>query len=94
MRVFVAFDCVFFPFQENEDWQEDKSLKECNLYMLTYEIDCDVLFLVGDTTEAVSGHKYMLTSRNSKFSKILHRFREEMLSIPDMQPDVFKELIK
>ena len=88
---------MLFPFQENEDWQEGKSLKECNLYMLTYEIDCDITFLVGDTKEALRGHKYMLTSRNSKFSKILHRFRGEMdtlLSIPDIQPDIFKELIK
>ena len=93
----VLLITLLYLLKDNEDWQEGKHLKECNLYMLTYEIDCDVTFLVGDTKEAVRCHKYVLASRNSKFSRILHRFRGEtdiLLSIPDIQRDVFKELIK
>ena len=89
--------CATHMFQNDDNWQEGKSLKECNYYMLTYEVDCDVTFLVGEYKEAIKCHKYVLMSRNSKFYKILQKFRvqiDTLLTIPDIQADVFRELIK
>ncbi|KAL3881237.1 hypothetical protein ACJMK2_027693 [Sinanodonta woodiana] len=85
--------------QTSEDtwWQSDKSVTECNLYMLTFQIECDVTFLVGDAQEHIKAHKYVLISRSPEyFRKFTKQERSQNISmkVPDIQPKIFREVLK
>lgn len=51
------------------DWRAEKSVVECNRYMLSKELYCDVIFKVGDTL--IKAHKCILASRSSVFEAML-----------------------
>ncbi|KAK3087487.1 hypothetical protein FSP39_006571 [Pinctada imbricata] len=56
---------------ENE-WQTGRSLAECNKYMLTHQVACDITFCIGSNSERVHAHKYVLGSRSSVFYAMLY----------------------
>ncbi|XP_052808215.1 BTB/POZ domain-containing protein 6-B-like [Mya arenaria] len=77
-------------------WQESKSLVECNRYMMTYEVDCDITFLVGSAEEEVKGHIFVMTSRSGKMASLLAGQRiypDIKLKIPDIEPDSFRDYL-
>lgn len=95
---------VFFCISESQtmgssyDWQANKSLGECNKYMLTNQIGCDVGFLVGDDSEVVFAHKFILISRSCVFYAMLHGLMAEQtdkyITVPDIEKDTFKLMLE
>ncbi|KAK3103543.1 hypothetical protein FSP39_020019 [Pinctada imbricata] len=80
-----------------EDWQSCKSIVQCNTYMWTNQIACDIQFLVGEHEERISAHKYILISRSCVFySMFCGPLAESKKSIPlpDIEPHIFKELLR
>ena len=82
------------------DWQVNKSILECNKYMLENQLDCDVIFnfLSADgVTLTITAHKYMLISRSPVFYAMLAGpAREESgnILIPDIEKNIFEELLR
>ena len=80
---------------EGGNWQDGKSLAECNKYMLTNSVSTDVTFIGGEDKKEVHAHKYVLGSRSSVFYAMLFGPMAESTStitIPDVQADIFQEL--
>ncbi|KAL5015245.1 hypothetical protein ScPMuIL_009515 [Solemya velum] len=80
----------------NLGWQSGKSVLECNCYMLSNQIACDVTFLVGRSQETIMAHKYVLISRSSVFEASLcsPSVNLEGIVVPDLEPDIFKSLLR
>jgi len=79
-----------------EDWQAERTVIECNRFMLENQINADVIFLCGLHREAISAHKYMLVARSSVFQSIFcGTISEERDKIPvsDVEPDTFRSLL-
>lgn len=47
-------------------------MKDCNRYMFTNQLNCDVTFLVGPEKTRIGAHKYILGSRSSVFFEMFH----------------------
>src|SRR6218665_16304 len=85
-------------------WQSEKTLAECMRYMLDNEISTDVCFEVGPpdgATVDIRAHKLILMSRSpvfeAMFSSGMTEGRNEKdvkIRIEDINPDVFKELLR
>lgn len=80
-----------------EDWQAERSLVDCNKFMLQNQINCDVTFLLGLKRESITAHKYMLISRSSVFQSIfcgtIAGDRTEMIPVSDIEPDIFRAML-
>lgn len=80
------------------DWQTNKTIAECNKYMLANQIACDVTFLVGDDHERILAHKYVLISRSCVFYAMLHGLMaekpDECIAIPDIDKETFKLMLE
>lgn len=80
-------------------WQSQKTIIECNRYMLDNEKSTDVCFEVGPpggATAKIRAHKYVLTSRSEVFEEMFSktwRERDTEIRIEDIEKDVFKELL-
>ena len=86
----------FQPDHGGTHWQDNKSLVECNRYALTYEVNCDVTFLVGKNSEPVKAHAYVLSTRNAQFASLLARqasYSEKILKVDDRQADDFRDYL-
>jgi hypothetical protein len=85
---------------EPHDWQMNRSLQECNRYMLEHRVECDVKFLVGPedgVPEEIQAHKYMLVSRSPVFFAMLCgglRETGEVIRVPDVTTEAFRQLLK
>ncbi|CAC5403379.1 BTBD3_6 [Mytilus coruscus] len=80
----------------SKDWQENKSLNECIMYMLKKEIMCDAIFRVGTERSIVKVHKYMLASRSPVFYTMFEGACPEKgeVIVPDVNLGTFKGLLK
>lgn len=81
----------------DKDWQSFRSVTDCNKYMLTNEINCDVTFLVGRNRQRMSAHKYVLASRSCVFFAMFYGSvaeKENEIEIPDIEPDSFSSLLR
>ncbi|XP_052081272.1 BTB/POZ domain-containing protein 6-like [Mytilus californianus] len=80
----------------SRDWQDNKSLKECMMYMLKKEIMCDAIFRVGAEQSIVKVHKYMLASRSPVFYTMFEGACPEKgeVIVPDVNLGTFKVLLK
>ncbi len=85
----------------DNNWQADKAtLKERNSYMFNNEFLSDVHFVVGEAPnqQTFPAHKYVLATGSSVFCAMLYgdlaRKEEDVICIPDVEPDSFKELLR
>lgn len=78
----------------NDDWQDGKTLAECNQNMLAYEIGCDVTFIV-DTEEQVRAHSYMLMSRSAILGAKLRAIDkpQKVIPVPGITLDAMKNIL-
>ncbi|VDI32258.1 BTB/POZ domain-containing protein 3/6 [Mytilus galloprovincialis] len=82
---------------EEKDWQSGRSIAECNRYMFAHQLGCDVTFLVGNDSNPIPAHKYVLASRSSVFFAMFYGAVAETndeIQIPDIEPEVFSTLLK
>ena len=80
-----------------DDWQSCKTMMQCNYYMWTNQIACDIKFLVGEHKECIPAHKYVLLSRSCVFYSMFCGPLAESQSdipLPDIEPVVFKTLLE
>ncbi len=84
----------------DNNWQGDKAtVSERNAFMLNNEFLADVHFVVGDTPnqETIPAHKYVLATGSSVFCAMLYgglAKQEEVVSIPDIAPAAFLNLLR
>jgi len=84
------------------DWQEEKSVLECNRLMLENELATDVCFQIGSTgaSTLVRAHKYVLMSRSPVFLAMFSggmaesRTNCEPINVPDIDNDTFTDLLR
>ncbi|XP_067678027.1 BTB/POZ domain-containing protein 6-like [Haliotis asinina] len=78
------------------NWQNGKTLAECNLHMLTSEESCDVSFRVGKEVTLVRAHRYVLMSRSCVFYAMLcgPLAEKEDIEIPDVEKEIFSEMLR
>ena len=85
---------------EEADWQVNRSLAECNQYMLEKDLDTDVAFIVGEeqgTVESFNAHIAILSSRSPVFQKMFFGSLPEthsLINITDVTPAAFKALLR
>ena len=83
-------------------WQVGKTLSQSNAYMFDNEVACDIKFAVRTSdgaTVSIPAHKYMLMSRSPVFEAMLcgpgeYREQGEDVIITDIEPDVFKAVLR
>jgi len=90
--------------QNKNGWQYEKPLAECIKYMFENEISTDVCIEVGPPngeTVTFRAHKCILISRSEVFEGMFSSGMTECRSGPeakirveDIDPDVFKEVLK
>ncbi|XP_062588216.1 BTB/POZ domain-containing protein 6-like isoform X1 [Saccostrea cucullata] len=83
--------------QSSNNWQVGKKVLECNKYMYTKQIQCDVTFKVGQEGKEVKAHRYVLGSRSSVFYAMLFGSlsgNSTDIIVPDIEPDIFQELLR
>jgi hypothetical protein len=56
---------------ESSSWQDSLSLKDALLHMLKNEISYDVVFLIGESSDEVRCHSFILTARSHAFQAML-----------------------
>lgn len=78
------------------DWQINKTLPECMLYMLEHEIMCDISFRVGPEHRILKAHKYMLCSRSPVFYIMTQGSLPETgeIDVPDVDAETFRVLLE
>ncbi|XP_067684548.1 BTB/POZ domain-containing protein 3-like [Haliotis asinina] len=78
-----------------DNWQNGKSVVECNRHMLTSKHSSDVTFRVGEDGETVRAHRYVLISRSCVFDAMLcgPLAEKDDIKIPDVEADVFSEML-
>ncbi|CAC5386920.1 unnamed protein product [Mytilus coruscus] len=78
------------------DWQLNKTLPECMLYMLEHEILCDISFRVGPEHRIRKAHKYMLCSRSPVFYIMMQGSLPETddIDVPDVDAETFRVLLE
>ncbi len=84
-----------------QDWQLNKSIVECNKYMLENQQHCDITFTFGvnreGKEEALSAHKYVLICRSPVFEAMLMgpaRMETNVIAIEDIDKDSFMEVLR
>ena len=80
-----------------EDWQSGKTFPETNLNMLESGILCDVIFKTGGNEADVKAHKFILVSRSQVFHAMFCgplAESDEPISVPDIEEDIFKLLLR
>ena len=80
-----------------DDWQSGKSFPETNLKMLGSGILCDVTFKTGASEAEVKAHKFILVSRSRVFEAMFCgplAESDEPISVPDIEEDIFKLLLR
>ncbi|XP_053398271.1 BTB/POZ domain-containing protein 6-like [Mercenaria mercenaria] len=95
-QVYVEHDCNEHNSYQGS-WHDNKSLIECNSYMLAQEIGCDVTLIVGEIQESIQAHSFVLSSRSAKFADILaveKHNASKLVVIPDARPDIFRLLLR
>ncbi|KAL4232923.1 PHR domain [Mactra antiquata] len=78
-------------------WRDNKSMADCNLYMLKNQIDYDVTLLMGKSQEPVLAHSYVLSARSANMESILtdHKDRiSKMVAIPNVTAEVFRPILE
>ncbi|XP_056002858.1 BTB/POZ domain-containing protein 2-like isoform X1 [Ostrea edulis] len=82
--------------ENSNNWRSGLSLAECNRYMLTHQIHCDVTFRVGKEGKLVRAHKYVLSSRSPVFDAMLYGDLAESddIIVPDIEPSSFDALLR
>lgn len=91
-------------FHRETFWQVEKTVLECNRIMLENEIAADVCFEVGprdEKTATIRAHRYMLIARSPVFEAMFtngmsesKRGPEEKIRIEDVEPWIFKKLLR
>ncbi len=83
------------------DWQCYKSLPECTLHLLEQQVACDVTFLVGPQEgerKEIQAHKLILLARSPVFQAMfcgaLAENSGSSINIPDIDPDVFMQMLR
>ncbi|KAK3103483.1 hypothetical protein FSP39_019570 [Pinctada imbricata] len=78
------------------EWQCNKTLTECLLYMLEKEVACDVRFLFEKGTQEVRAHKVILLSRSPVFYSMLEGPLAEKgdITITDVTKESFVEFLR
>ena len=81
---------------ESTDWQIGKTLSERMQYMLENQLMCDVTFRVGPDENIIKAHKFMLASASPVFYSMFDGPMAEKgdVAIPDVEADVFNEILK
>lgn len=85
------------PHSSRENWQAGKNVLECNRFMLSNELYCDVLFKVGDMGTEIKTHKYVLASRSDVFAAMLYGNLSEdsdFINTPDIEPEIFRAILR
>ncbi|XP_056002856.1 BTB/POZ domain-containing protein 1-like isoform X2 [Ostrea edulis] len=82
--------------ENSKNWRSGLSLAECNRYMLTHQIHCDVTFKVGKEGKLVRAHKYVLSSRSPVFDAMLYGDLSESddIIVPDIEQSSFDALLR
>jgi len=99
--IIVAFSSM--ATRGESGWQEERTVLECNRYMLENEVATDVCFEVGPPDGAVvniRAHKYMLISRSPVFEAMFSSGMTECNSGPDhririedIEANTFKDVL-
>ena len=79
-----------------DNWQLGKTLSDRLHHMLNNQLMCDVTFRVGSTKTLVKCHKFMLASVSPEFYSMFDGPMAEKgdASIPDIEADVFNDILK
>ena len=82
----------------DNEWQTSRTLVQCNDYMFTHQVACDVHFRVhGDEGQVVDvgAHKYVLMSRSSVFHAMLcGELSSSEIDIVDIPIEIFRKFIR
>ena len=78
-----------------DEWQIGKTLSDRLCHMLNNQLMCDVTFHVGSTQTPIKSHKFMLASASPVFYRMLDgpTAEKEDVSIPDIEADVFNDIL-
>jgi len=84
-------------------WQEERTVLECNRYMLENEVATDVCFEVGPPDGVlvnIRAHRYMLISRSTVFEAMFcsgmsecNSGPDQKIRINDIEANTFKDLL-
>ena len=86
-------------YKNDNGWPDFKTVVQCNRYMLTEGLGCDVVFLVGQSgdQEVFNAHKYVLASRSMVFFQMFFgtvgQDTRSKVDVPDIRPGAFKILL-
>ncbi len=85
----------------DNNWQAEKAtLRERNTVMFNNEFLSDVHFVVGEAPnqQTFPAHKYVLATGSSVFCAMLYggmsKQEEDVISIPDVEPQAFYNLLQ
>ena len=87
----------------DRSWQMGKSLLDCHQHMFTNQVSCDVKIQFsssGAVQGEIGAHKYVLMCRSPVFEAMLTgAFVKDVgssvtIDIPDVEPGIFKEVLK
>ncbi len=79
-----------------QDWQNNKTVLECNQYMLEKQLDCDITFTFPEEDNIINAHKFVLISRSPVFYAMLAgpaRDESGKISIEDINHDCFWQML-
>lgn len=86
---------------DSQDWQIQRSLVDCNRYMLEHQVASDVTFLVGHTEgdrQEICAHKFMLIARSPVFFAMfcgdLAENSSHPITVPDVEPSAFQQMLR
>ena len=84
--------------KQDNYWQTERSLLQCNEYMFTHQKACDVTFHFHDEEGAdanIGAHKYVLISRSPVFyAMFCGEFNTNDVDIDDITNHVFSKLLR
>ncbi|XP_033748490.1 BTB/POZ domain-containing protein 6-like [Pecten maximus] len=83
---------------EQQNWRNGKTLKQCNRYILEQEIGCDIHFIVGppDNQKRIGAHKCILMARSDVFFAMFEGLMagpDSLITVPDIDPFTFKKML-
>ncbi len=79
------------------DWQCNKTVLECNQYMLEKQLDCDIKFTFPAEDKSISAHKFVLISRSPVFYAMLAgpaKDESGEVSIKEISYDCFWQMLR
>ena len=85
---------------QNEDWQLNRDVLECNKYMLENQINCDVKFTFPGEGRTISAHTYVLISRSPVFHAMFagpakdQGSGSQTIVIEDIDMECFMEMLR